>query len=82
MHETETATHTTGTSDRPQRHVAVWASDTSTLGSVVTFEANLPSVENQSSSPIVFDLTIALVEDDGQDHTIALPFGVTTLGIS
>jgi hypothetical protein len=82
MHDAETVTNITGTSDRPQRHVAVWASDPSTLGSVVTFESNLLPDGNQSISPLVFDLTVVLVEDDGQDHKIALPFGVATLAIS
>jgi hypothetical protein len=78
----ETATNTTSTADRPQRHVAVWSSDAGVLGSVVTFEANLQSIGMQRFAPMSFDLTIALAEDDDKDHTIALPFGVATLAVS
>lgn len=79
---TGTATNTTGTADQPQRHVAVWATETGTIGSVVTFEANLQSIGNQRFAPMSFDLTIALAEDDDKDHKIALPFAVATLAIT
>lgn len=78
----ETDTDTTGTLDRPQRHVAVWASDSSALGSVVTFEANLKATGQARFAPKSFDLTIALAEDDNSEHKFALPFGVSTLAIS
>ena len=82
IHDDETATNNTGTLDRRQRHVAVWASDTSTLGSEVTFEANLVSTGKDRFSPMSFDLTIALAEDDEKEHKVALPFGVATLVVS
>jgi len=82
MQDDETATNTTGTLDRPQRHVAVWASDTSTLGSVVTFEVPLMSSGKERFSPKSFDLTIALAEDDQSEHHVALPFGIASLAIT
>lgn len=82
IQDDETATNTTNTADRPQRHVAVWSSDTGILGSVVTFEANLQSVGDQRFAPMSFDLMIALTEDDDKEHKIALPFGVASLAIS
>jgi hypothetical protein len=78
----ETATNTTDYVDRPQRHVAVWASDTSSLGSVVTFEVPLMSFEKEPHAPKSLDLTIALAEDDQSEHHVALPFGVATLAIA
>ena len=77
--------------NRPQRHVAVWASpDNTSLGSVVTFEANLHDRSNPetkgaaSYAPKSFELTIALAEDDEEeaDNMVALPFGVTSLAIA
>jgi hypothetical protein len=86
-------TYTTGTLDRttnrPQRHVAVWASDNATLGSAVTFEANLQrsSSVNKSTSlsafaPKSFELTIALTEDDGEENKVALPLGIANVAIT
>jgi hypothetical protein len=78
----ETATNTTGSSDRPKRHVALWTSESSTSGSNVVFEASLQPIGNNRFAPIPFDITIALAENDGKDHKIALPVGVATLAIS
>ena len=82
-------TYTTNTVDptRPQRHVAVWASDNATLGSVVTFDANLHRSELRSTAspafaPKSFEMTIALTEDDNRDNKVAIPFGIATIGIS
>jgi len=62
------------------RHVAVWtASDSGSMGSVVTFEAYLTPEEEIAKS---FGLTIALAEDDDEQvRKVALPFGIASLPI-
>ena len=82
-------TYTTNTVDptKPQRHVAVWTSENATLGSVVTFDANLHRSESFSTktstfAPKSFEMTIALTEDDNRDNKVALPFGIATIVIS
>lgn len=76
-------------STRLQRHVAVWASDNATLGSLVTFNANLhrsssaqKSTASSAFAPMSYELTIALTEDERQESKVALPFGIATLAIS
>ena len=73
--------------NRPERHVAVWASDNATLGSAVTFDANFQqssssTISNASSgfAPKSFELTIALTDNDNHD-TVALPVGIATVTI-
>lgn len=71
----------------PRRHLAVWASEDGSLGSTVTFEANLHRSKSTTASsayaPKSYDLTIGLTEGDNSDQTaVALPLGVATLTVS
>lgn len=95
--EDDEATHETksskGSMPPPRRHLAVWASDDGTLGSTVTFEANLHRSDKEGTksgtaassafTPKSFDLTIGLTDGRNSDHAaVALPLGVATLAVS
>jgi hypothetical protein len=89
----DTATYTTKSCGGAQRQVAVWASDdNTTLGSSVTFDANLhrsdsdgvkSTAASSAFAPKSFELTIALTDGDNSDQAVvALPLGVASLAIS
>lgn len=72
------------------RHLAVWTTeDESSLGSVMTFQANLHRLDigdsHESSSqfvPMSFNLTVALTEDTDHEKKVALPIGIANLNVS
>ena len=85
----ETAQRKQTNYNAPQRHVAVWSMDSTSLGSMVTFEANLRRMDNGQAKlassqyiPKSFDLTVALTDTSNSEKKVALPVGVATLNIS
>ena len=93
----DAATQTTGstggsTRHPPRRHLAVWVSEDRSLGSAVTFEANLHrsdmgvaknAAASSAFAPKSFDLTIGLTEGYNSDQAaVALPLGVASLAVS